>query len=86
MSIPSQPATLAGMTLEEIGTLIRKHREKKGISIREMASQMGLDDRNTKPVMNLEKGLNITFETLAAACAAVDLEIIVRPIRNVTKS
>ncbi len=74
------------MTLEEIGTLIRTHRDKKGLSIREMASHMGLDERNTKPLQHLEKGRNVNFATLQAACTVLDLEVLVRPRKKVTKS
>ena len=79
MPLTSPAPTLAAMTLEEIGSLIRTHREKLGLSIREMAGHMGLDQRNTKPLQHLEKGRSVNFTTLQAACTVLDLEVIVRP-------
>lgn len=61
--------------MEKIGQIIRKKRLEKGLSMEKLAWNAGL---TYKTVVNIEKGMSVTMNTLIPICDVLGLEIVIK--------
>lgn len=70
------------MTKTEIGEVLKQRRERRKLTYRQMAKTLGLNPESTQVIRYMEKGSNsYAIDNLIAACEALGLEVVVRPIR-----
>ncbi|AGH96644.1 helix-turn-helix domain-containing protein [Pseudobdellovibrio exovorus] len=67
---------------QEIGKLLKYHRQLQGLSQQELADLAGLSQ---PAISNIEKGLGGTLGTVEAIMFALKLEVLFEPISKIDK-